>query len=59
VEPRGGAAAALGSLAALELLLLLAGLAPAQERGRRIVLAGGQPRVEATVRRPGCGCRLY
>jgi hypothetical protein len=59
VEPRGGAAAALGTLAALELLLLLAGLAPAQERGRRVVLAGGQPKVEATVRRPGCGCRLY
>lgn len=56
VLPRGGTATALGSLAALELLLLLAGLTPDRGRGRRILLSQGRPRVEATVRRVGCAC---
>jgi adenylyltransferase/sulfurtransferase len=59
VQPRGGAAAAIGTLAALELLLLLGGVLPGREVGRRVVLVDGLPRAEATVRRPGCGCRLY
>lgn len=59
VQPRGGAAAAIGTLAALELLLLVAGAAPGQERGRRIALVEGRPGAEATARRPGCGCRLF
>ena len=56
VQPRGGTATALGNLAALELLLLLAGLTPDRGRGRRILLAQGRPRIEATVRRAGCSC---
>jgi molybdopterin-synthase adenylyltransferase len=58
LQPRGGAAAAVGTLAALELLLILAGVAPVATSGRRIRLVDGLPRAEATVRRPGCGCRL-
>lgn len=58
LQPRGGAAAAVGALAALELLFVLAGVAPAAEGGRRLRLVGGLPLVEATRRRPGCGCRL-
>jgi len=57
IAPRGAAASALGALAALELLLLLTRLAPGQRTGRRVVLSEGRPRVEATVRRPGCDCR--
>lgn len=56
VQPRGGSATALGSLAALELLLLLAGLTPDRGRGRRVLLSQGRPRAEATVRRAGCDC---
>jgi hypothetical protein len=55
---RGGAAAALGALGALELLLLLARLVPSQGAGRRVRLAGGMPSVEPTVRRAGCACHL-
>lgn len=57
-QPRGGSATATGALAALELLLLLADAGQGRA-GRRIALVEGRPRVEATVRRPGCGCRLF
>lgn len=50
----GVAAAAVSSLAALELLQLLCGLSPAA--GRRITLEGGRLRAEGTARRAGCGC---
>ena len=58
VAARGAAAAALGSLAALELLQVLARLAPDRQVGRRLTLADGVPRVEATARRPTCDCRI-
>ncbi len=54
LQPRGATAAALGSLAALELILLLTGQAP--RAGRRVVLSAGRLRAEPTARRPGCGC---
>lgn len=50
-----GAAATLGSLAALELLLLLAQAAQ-EPRGRRIELVRGQPLTRATHRMAGCAC---
>jgi adenylyltransferase/sulfurtransferase len=54
VQASGVAAGALGSLAALELILLLAGqLAPG---GRRPALEAGRLRVAPTARRPGCAC---
>jgi hypothetical protein len=50
-----GAAAALGALAALELLLVVC--QGAQEpRGRRIELVRGQPITRATQRQAGCSC---
>jgi hypothetical protein len=58
VAARGAAAAALGSLAALELVQVITRLAPDREVGRRLTLADGLPRVEATVRRPTCDCRI-
>jgi hypothetical protein len=54
--PRRGAAAAVGTLAALELLLLVAGAVPGGNAGRRIELAGGWPKGEPTVRNPTCKC---
>jgi hypothetical protein len=53
-QATGATAAAVGSLAALELLLLLAGQAPLG--GRRHTLAKGRLRTAPTARRPGCGC---
>jgi hypothetical protein len=56
VRPSPAAAATLGTLAALELLLVVARLLP-PGAGRRIALVEGLPRTEATARRPGCDCR--
>ena len=50
-----GAAAAVSSLAALEILLLLGGVLQAGA-GRRIDLVLGQPQMRATTRIPGCPC---
>jgi adenylyltransferase/sulfurtransferase len=50
-----GAAAALGALAAAELLLVLAQAAQ-EPRGRRIELVRGQPITRATQRQAGCSC---
>ncbi len=52
---RPGVAAALGSLAALELLQLVAGLTSGAG-GRRIELVLGRPQARATARVPGCAC---
>ncbi len=49
--------AAASSLAALELVLLLACLTP-EPRGRRLDLLRGHPAARATVRQPGCGCTV-
>lgn len=50
-------AAAVGALAAMELLLLVAGVRRGAAAGRRIQLDGlGQTEVHATERRPGCDC---
>lgn len=49
------ATAAVGALAAAELVLLVAGAAQ-DPRGRRIELVRGQPFARATVRLPGCVC---
>ena len=57
LPPRPGAAAALGSLAAVELLLVVARLFPGSGTGRRIDLAEGWPSVRPTVRTPGCDCQ--
>jgi molybdopterin/thiamine biosynthesis adenylyltransferase len=57
LPPRPGAAAALGSLAAVELLLLVVRLFPGGGTGRRIDLAEGWPSVRPTVRTPGCDCQ--
>lgn len=51
---RGAGAAAVSSLAALELVQQLAGLAP--RGGRRLVLEAGRLRAEPTARRAGCAC---
>jgi len=53
--PRPGAAAAVGALGALELLLILAGVVEG-EPGRRIDVVLGQPQARATSRVPGCAC---
>jgi adenylyltransferase/sulfurtransferase len=53
--PRPGAAAALGALAACELLLMVAGAAQG-DTGRRIELVAGQPVSRATSKVPGCPC---
>lgn len=56
VPPRPGpAAAALGTLAALELFQILAGLVEGPG-GRRIDLVHGLPQVKATTRSVGCAC---
>ena len=61
LPPRPGAAAALGSLAAVELLLLVARLFPGDGTGsgtgRRIDLVEGWPSVRPTLRTPGCDCQ--
>ncbi|HET7753961.1 MAG TPA: ThiF family adenylyltransferase [Anaeromyxobacteraceae bacterium] len=50
-----GAAASLGALAALELLLVLAHAAQ-DPKGRRIELVRGVPQARATQKQPGCAC---
>ena len=52
---RPGAAAAIGALGAMELLLLLAGVSQG-DFGRRIELVLGQPQARPTTRVPGCAC---
>jgi hypothetical protein len=54
--PQGSAAATVGLLGALEMLLMLSGLAASQESGRRIRLELGLPQVQPTSRIPGCDC---
>jgi ThiF family len=54
LPPLGGAAAALGALAAAELLLLIAQVG--DRTGRRITFVDGWPAADATVRRPRCDC---
>ncbi|BDG06107.1 HesA/MoeB/ThiF family protein [Anaeromyxobacter oryzae] len=56
VPPRAGTAAALGTLGALELLLLVGRLGPGAATGRRITLVDGWPAVQPTARTPGCDC---
>jgi molybdopterin-synthase adenylyltransferase len=53
--PRPGASAAVATLGALELLLLLGGIAE-EPRGRRVDLVLGQTHVRETTRIPGCPC---
>jgi hypothetical protein len=53
--PRPGVAAAIGALGAMELILILAGVAQG-DFGRRIDLVLGQPQARATHRVPGCAC---
>ncbi len=53
--PRPGVAAALGALAASELLLMIAGAVQGPV-GRRVELVLGRPRARATLRVPGCAC---
>jgi molybdopterin-synthase adenylyltransferase len=55
-SPRSGAAAVVGLLGALELLLLVGGIVKGPGSGRRIDLTVGQPQSRATVRVPGCDC---
>ncbi len=55
MAPRPGSAAALGALAATEILLVIAGAAQ-DLAGRRIELVQGQPRSRATTHVPGCPC---
>lgn len=50
-----GAAASLGALAALELLLVLAHAAQ-DPKGRRIELVRGVPQARGTQKQPGCAC---
>ncbi len=50
-----GTAAAVGALAAAELVMLIAGTAR-PPHGRRIELVRGYPVAQATVRQPGCAC---
>jgi hypothetical protein len=57
LPPSPAGAAAIGALAALELVLLLA--RSGRSAGRRIDLVGGWPAVRATTRRPGCDCGVY
>lgn len=53
--PTPAATAAVGALAALELVLLVADVSQ-EPRGRRIDLVRGQPMARPTVRLPGCTC---
>jgi adenylyltransferase/sulfurtransferase len=55
-RPRGAVPAAVGTLGALELLLLVAGVLRGEAAGRRLDLAGGLVQVAPTARRPGCDC---
>ena len=54
-DPTPGGAATVGALAALELVLLLAGAAQ-DPLARRIEVFRGTPLTRATVRQPGCPC---
>jgi len=56
LPPRSGAAAAIGTLAAVELLLVVLRLLPGKAIGRRIDVADGWPSVRLTARTPGCDC---
>jgi hypothetical protein len=56
-QARGGLAAAMGCLGALELLLLLTGLVP-RDAGRRVELRDGRFETTATARRQGCDCHV-
>jgi adenylyltransferase/sulfurtransferase len=56
LPPHAGAAAAIGTLAAVELLLVVARVLPGNRIGRRIDLAEGWPSVRPTARIPGCDC---
>jgi len=55
VPPPPATAAALGALAAGELLLMLSGASLPME-GRRIELVRGHPQARPTTRQPGCAC---
>jgi hypothetical protein len=55
---QAAAAAAVGTLAAAELLLVVTRVLPGQGAGRRIDLVGGWPITRPTARRPGCECRV-
>jgi len=58
-QARGGMAAAMGNLGALELLLLVAGLVPGGSGdGRRVALEAGVLSAAPTARRPGCDCAV-
>lgn len=54
-NPTPAGAATVGSLAALELVLLLAGAAQ-EPSARRVEVFRGTPLTRATVRQPGCAC---
>jgi hypothetical protein len=54
-EPTREGGAAVGALAALELVLLLTG-ASQEPRARRVEVFRGTPLVRATVRQAGCAC---
>jgi molybdopterin-synthase adenylyltransferase len=54
-EPTPAATAQVGALAALEVVLLLAGAAQ-EPTGRRVEIVRGQPVARATLRLPGCAC---
>lgn len=54
LPPLHGMPAALGALAATELLLCIGQVG--ERTGRRITFVDGWPVAEATVRRPGCDC---
>ena len=56
LPPRAGAAAAIGTLAAVELLLVVLRLLPGKGTGRRIDLVEGWPSLRPTSRTPGCDC---
>jgi adenylyltransferase/sulfurtransferase len=55
VAPPPATAAAVGALAAAELVLVVTGTAQ-PPHGRRIELVRGHPQAKATVRQPGCPC---
>lgn len=57
VQAAPAAAATLGTLAALELVLVVTRVVP-PDAGRRIELVAGVPRTQPTARRPGCDCRI-
>ena len=56
LAPTPGAAASIGTLAALELILLIAGIVRGPGTGRRVDVAAGLPTTTPTKRRPGCEC---